>query len=84
MGYPVEVIKWVDSQEIYHWDSRTSYEKSYADDLTITSVGFVVYEAEDRVMLLGHNGVDAWNGMMCIPKVCIVSRTKLTLNEEGQ
>jgi len=85
MRYPVEIIKWLDSQQVYNWDSRGSYEKSYDDDLIVTTVGFVVKESEDRVMVLQNDGTDTWNGMMCIPKVCIVSRDKLTLfNREGQ
>ena len=85
MRYPVELIKWLDSQAVYNWNSRDEYEKTYKDDLTITSVGFVVYESEDRVMLLMNNGVEQWDMMMCIPKVCIVNREQLTLfNREGQ
>jgi len=78
MLYLVEIIKWVDSQSVTNWAPKASYEDSYTDDLTVTSVGFVVHESEDRVMILQNNGAESWNMMMCIPKVCIVERINLT------
>ncbi len=72
-------VKWLDSYGVQSgWQDISEYK---ANKLEITSVGKVIYE-DDDVISLAHNFADETentcmqaNGIMTIPKVCIVQIT---------
>jgi len=72
----IVTIKWQDSYGIDSgWKDISDYS---AELLTITSWGKVIYE-DDKVIALAHNYADETdntckqaNGIMVIPKVCII------------
>ena len=73
------IIKWQDSYGIEAgWKDISDYK---ANQLIITSYGKVIYE-DDKVIALAHNYADETantcrqaNGIMVIPKVCILETT---------
>jgi len=76
----IERIEWLDASSNTGWDSRSSYEKTFDIDLMVTSVGHVVHETEDRVVLLQTYSSDnlLYDVSLVLPKSCIVRRTPLT------
>lgn len=72
-------IKWLDSYGVQAgWQDICEYK---ANKLEITSVGKIIYE-DDDVISLAHNFAEETdktlaqaNGVMTIPKVCIVQIT---------
>ena len=75
--YPGEIVEWVDSSSSDGWDEKHSIEEDFDEDLTCYSVGFVVYESDDRIVLLSHDGSKLWSTRITIPKVCVVKRQPL-------
>lgn len=73
------IAYWVDSYGVDSgWKSIEDYS---ANELIITSVGFKVYE-DDKVLSLAQNYAaetentpEQANGIMVIPKACIISAT---------
>jgi len=72
----VVLVKWLDSYGVQTgWQDISDYK---ANRLEVTSVGKIIYEDED-VISLAHNFADETentlmqaNGIMTIPKACIV------------
>jgi len=75
----VVTVRWLDSYGVQSgWQDISDYK---ANRLVITSVGKVIYEDND-VNSLAHNFADETentpmqaNGIMTIPKVCIIQIT---------
>ena len=76
----IEKIEWLDASSNTGWDSRTAYEKTFDVDLTVVSVGYIVHETDDRVvMLMTHSYADGlYDVSLVLPKACIVSRVRLS------
>ena len=76
----IEKIEWLDASSNTGWDSRSAYEKTFKVDLTVVSVGYVVSETDDRVVLLMTHSYadDLYDVSLVLPKVCIVSRQVLS------
>jgi len=75
--YPVEVVEWVDSSSDDGWEDKHKVEEEFEESLTCYSVGFLVYESDDRIVLLSHDGSKQWSTRITIPKVCVVNRQVL-------
>lgn len=80
---PWEVV-WVDSAQLERGDWMTVEDaERYADDLEQTSVGYVVAETDVSLVLARSasrwvlDSVEKVEGVLCIPKACIVSRHPL-------
>jgi len=79
----VVTVRWLDSYGVQSgWQDISDYK---ANRLEITSVGKVIYEDND-VISLAHNFADETentpmqaNGIMTIPKVCIIQITPCVL-----
>ena len=75
----IVTVKWVDSYGVESgWKDIAEYT---ACELTVTSYGKVIYE-DEKVIALAHNYADETentckqaNGIMVIPKVCIIETT---------
>lgn len=84
-GCTVEV-KWLDSFGVQSgWQDISGYN---TDKLVITSWGKVIYENND-IISLAHNyaeetqdTVEQANGVMTIPKACIISITSVSCGQE--
>lgn len=76
--YPVERIQWIDSSSIQRWEPSETY-LDYARDakLICESVGYVVYESDDRVAVVQNLASREMDNMMVIPKVAIQLRVRL-------
>lgn len=76
---PIEEIYWIDSFGSNGWDNKEDYEASIEKtSMQIRSVGFLVFESADRVALVLSEGEHAYNGQICIPKVSITARRRLS------
>ena len=81
----IELIQWVDS---FGCGSRWQEMDSMKDRAVLYchSVGFVIKETDDYVVIVPHRAVETEQceeqgcGDMTIPKVCITSREILTVN----
>jgi hypothetical protein len=78
VGEKLELIEWVDSYSFYEqWD----FIKEIAEPEIIKckSVGFIIKETNDSIMILPHisGENEAGRGGICIPKISIVKRTQL-------
>ena len=81
-------VKWLDSYGIETgWQDISSYK---ANLLVITSWGKVVYEDND-VMALAHNYAQETdntpmqaNGIMVIPKICIIETTEICADDSTE
>ncbi len=70
---------WLDSTGRNHWEDATTYLQRAAEaDLSVISIGHVVFESEDRVCLVMNLAPNAMDMMMIIPKRSIISRALLT------
>lgn len=75
----IVIVKWEDSYGVESgWRDISDYS---ADSLVINSVGKIIYE-DNKVISLAHNFADETNntpmqanGVMVIPKACIVEIT---------
>lgn len=80
-----EEVFWIDSAQLENgaWMDTGDVLK-YADDLTQRSVGYVLAQTDDALILA--RSVSDWSvdessekaeGVLCIPLVCVLSRQKL-------
>jgi len=76
----VEYITWVDSSAIGSsiWMKKETILESCALQ-EISSVGFLLKETPDYVILAGHDSVDCASGHLLIPKCAIKRRKKMLL-----
>ena len=77
----IELIEWYDAHSRTGWEARETYENEFELDLTIRSVGHVIAEGDDRVVLLQSYSISEpvlYDVSLMIPKGCIVRRTELT------
>ena len=59
------------------WDAKHKFESMNDSCLSVYSVGFVVFESDDRMILLQHDGDKEWACAITIPKVSIIQRVKM-------
>lgn len=79
----IVIVKWEDSYGVETgWRDISDYS---ADSLVINSIGKIIYE-DNKVISLAHNFADETNntpmqanGIMVIPKACIVEITSFFL-----
>lgn len=78
---PIVVVDWVDSQMSSGWHDVESMLSSVKDgDLLCRSVGYVFLDADDRLVLIGHQADNGNVGdAMTIPKSAI--KTVTTIQE---
>ena len=78
MDFQLELIKWLDSEAVMGWAPRRTAEKINE----ILSVGWVVAETEDYIILSAHRDDMNENdhSPMQIPKVAITKRKKVKVN----
>lgn len=70
------LVKWLDAQMEGHWlDSAPNVN----DDLTIYSVGFLIHEAKDRLILVQSLGDGHFGNVIHIPRGMVQSITRLDL-----
>ena len=87
--FEIEVIHWVDSsagESKWHFteDDLEDHSETLSKNAEIASVGFVILETDDVIVLTGHINAEANDSIeyefhcpMRIPKVCVFSRKKL-------
>lgn len=74
----IYLIKWIDAFEVGNWHTKEEMESEFNDGLLIESIGFLFKENENYISLLQNSGSHGnIGGMTCIPKVCIIEKTKL-------
>lgn len=75
---PIVVVEWIDSCSIRggHWNSFDDAEQLTVD--RIRSIGWIFKETKDSITLVPHAAAHSVGGEMCIPKVAITRRWKLT------
>jgi hypothetical protein len=74
----IELIEWIDSYSFYEqWDFIQDLDEPKI--LKCKSIGFVVKEDDDSVMMLPHISGDyeGGKGGICIPKISIIKRTRI-------
>ena len=67
-------ISWVDSTEYSRWNNREDLEEDFdKDTLLCESVGWIIKEDKDRLMIGPHysKGTNSFSGTFSIPKVAI-------------
>lgn len=70
------LVKWLDAQMEGHWlDSAPNVN----DDLTIYSVGFLIHEAKDRIILVQSLGDGHFGNVIHIPRGMVQSITRMEL-----
>ena len=76
--YPLERITWLDSNGRSRWDTIESYKEWAHSDLTCVTVGFVIFDGEDRVSVVQNLTAASADNGMTIPKCAIVKRESLS------
>jgi len=75
MTVSLEQITWTDSSSMDGW---TCYETVLSlEPAAIKSVGYVVKETTQFIVVASHLGPDGVDGIMSIPKACITGRRVL-------
>ena len=74
---PIEIVEWVDSNFNGRWQSKQYYDEQSKLTMRCLSIGYVWYEAEDRVCLVQSESHECAAEMITIPKVAITKRTVL-------
>jgi hypothetical protein len=72
----VALVRWLDAQMEGHWLDKAP---SVADDLTIYTVGFLLYEGKDRLILVQSLGDGHFGNVIHIPRGMVQSITKIEL-----
>ena len=73
-------IKWIDSQSWNGWRDRNDALKWAKEETMICeSVGWILYESEDRVVISSHkaHGADMVDDVWIIPKSAIIERMRI-------
>ena len=74
----IVLIEWVDSYSVYEqWDFLKGLKEP--EIIKCKSVGFIVNETEESILIMPHISGDneAGKGGICIPKIAIIKRTEL-------
>ncbi len=74
----VYLIKWIDAFVIDKWASEEDMEEEFKTGLLIDSIGFLFKENDNYISLIQSFGTNKRiDCMLCIPKGCIIEKTKL-------
>ena len=74
----IALIEWVDTYSVYEqWDFLKDLKEP--EIIKCKSVGFIVKETEESILIMPHISGDneAGKGGICIPKLAIIKRTEL-------
>jgi hypothetical protein len=74
----IYLIKWYDAFSVDKWHTESEMQEEMNNGLEIESFGFF-FKENDRYITLIQNRANNDNllGMICIPKNCIIEKTKL-------
>lgn len=70
-------VKWMDSRGTTRWDSKESYAEEAKKDLSITSIGYLAFESDDRVSIIQNVSPTSFDNMMTIPRIAVLSMKEL-------
>jgi hypothetical protein len=68
------LVKWLDAQMEGHWLDKAP---TVDDDLTIYSVGFLLHEGKDRLILVQSLGDGHFGNVIHIPRGMVQEVTKI-------
>lgn len=74
MDYKLYRVRWIDSTSSYGWVTRKDVRQ---EDLGVVSVGFLVAEYSDQVVLSAHIAPGCIDAPMHIPKTAITSMEEI-------
>lgn len=77
-GYPLVHIQWVDSTSTSGWGTGVELNAN----MTVETVGLLLHEARDRVVVAAHigyhnDGPHSFHSQMTIPRVAITKMRRL-------
>lgn len=76
-GYPLEMIRWVDSARYNGWTKLEGYALS-DESLNCVSIGFIIAESDAAVTIAAHlSACGNADGLMEIPQRAILSRKRM-------
>lgn len=84
MSYPVVRVQWTDSRGCQaNWTELEDYDPK---PCIMTSVGYLVIDNDDYIMLVPHLGEDPLQGCgdMTIPRVCVTDISPLKLKQTNR
>ncbi len=70
-SYPIVEVHWVDSQVYHGWAVNSAVKDVGVDSLDCVSVGLLLEETADRIVLMLSYSRDAKHSVLAIPKVAI-------------
>jgi len=70
--FPIVIVKWHDSFIEADW--KLIEDDKEIDPATITTVGFLIHDGDDHIMVAGSLYCDQTTNRMYIPKACIVEK----------
>ena len=77
----IYLIKWNDSATLRGWfDKRDVHKES--TPLECESVGWIVRETDDEIVLAASRNEDQWGGIWIIPRSCIYLQLELKVVED--
>lgn len=82
--YPLIVVEWVDSCGLKggHWGSTEDAKQLTPSDCR--SVGWLINETDDAIVLAAHVTPHHVSGEMCIPKVAVTKRWPIKITKKGR
>lgn len=76
------LVKWVDAAHVGGWRSLKAAQEFIDNELNaVESVGMLMHEDEEKIVLIQTHGQNEVMGLFEIPKGCIKSITWLELSE---
>ena len=81
MSDKLYLIKWNDSATMRGWFDKRDMPKE-ATPLECVTVGWVVRENDDEIVLAASRNEDQWGGLWIVPRSCVYLKLELNVAED--